>query len=169
MEGALVGGAVAEGGHGHLVRSLVLGGKACAGHDGDAATDDAVGAHDPLGEVGQVHRSGAAHAVAVLAAEQLGHGALEFDPLRDGVAVAPVGRPDVVVIPQVGAYPDGCRFLPDADVEEAQDFACGEYLHELFFSPADAQHLPVEIDHFFFARFPHFDLLSLWDLADFLK
>ena len=59
-ERALIGGAVAEHAHRHLVEPLVVGGQRHAGGQRQVAADDPVAAHEAVLEVEHVHRAAAA-------------------------------------------------------------------------------------------------------------
>ena len=83
-----------------------LGRQRRADRDRQAAADDAVGAEVALGHVGDVHRAAAAVAIAVLAAEELGEHAADLGALGDAVAVAAMGRGDLVGVGELHAGGD---------------------------------------------------------------
>ena len=53
-----------------------------------SAADNAIGAHHPLVEIGDVHRAALAFAGTADLAEDLGHHAVDRDTLGDAVAMA---------------------------------------------------------------------------------
>ncbi|CAN3964367.1 5-deoxy-glucuronate isomerase, partial [Dysosmobacter welbionis] len=121
VEGALVGGAVAEAAHGDGVVPHDLGGQGAAGGDGLPGAHDAVGAQVVhLLHVRNVHGAALALAVAGSLAEQLRHGPLGVRPAGDGMAMAPVGGGEVV--PGLdGREGTGLRcLLTDAQVDVAR-------------------------------------------------
>lgn len=113
VEGALGHRAIAEEGHGDLGALAQLHGGGRARGDGEAGADDAVGAEDSHGQVGDVHRSAAAAAAAVGAAEQFGEHLAHVGAFGQDVSVASVGGGDDVVGAQGCAGADRDRFLPD--------------------------------------------------------
>ena len=145
MEGALVGGAVAEEADHHVGPLLILQGERRAHGDGDASADDPIGAQHTDGEVGDVHGTALALAVAVLAGHQLRKHPLQVRALGDAVAVAAVSGGDVVMVGQVGAYAhcDGLLTVVGVDCCAGQ-IHLGQ-LDGLVLKRADAVHLPVEV------------------------
>src|SRR5262249_53012587 len=111
VEGALIEGAVAKEAEGDLAGSAQLGREGGAAGESEAPTDDPVGSKHPDREVCDVHAAALAPAVAVFAAEQLGHHALHVTALGDRVAVASVGTRDVVVYGKGGACTHGHGLL----------------------------------------------------------
>src|SRR6185503_6423682 len=92
-----------------------------AGGDADATADDPVGAEDPGLHVGDVHRAALAFAVAARLAEELGHHQVDPAALGDAVAVAAVGRGDVVVGSECRAGTDPASFFADVSVGRTAD------------------------------------------------
>ena len=118
-----------------------------SGADGDrcAGADDAVRAEHADVEVRDVHRAAAALAVAGRLAHQLGHHLVELAALGDEVAVAAVGRGDLVVIAQRGAHTGRDRLLADVEVEEAGKLGgLGEPARR-FFEESDPHHAAVQV------------------------
>ncbi len=115
-----------------------------AGAQGQRGADDAVGAQDAQGQVGDVHGAAQAPAIAGLAAHQLGHHALQVRALGDAVAVAAVVAADVVVRAQVGAGPRGDGLLADVAVRGALHVARLEQLGRVLLEAADAVHGAVQ-------------------------
>ena len=116
MEGALVGGAVAEEADADLIGASDLDGQTRAAGDALAGADDAVRAQDTQVPVRNVHGAALAFAVAGVAAEELRHHQLHVAALGDDVAVATVGTRDVVIIPQALAHRRSDRFLTQIQV-----------------------------------------------------
>ena len=145
MERPLVGGAVAEEGHRNAVAALQLGGQGRAGGYGHSRSHDAVGAQHPHAEVGDVHRAAFAVAIAVAAAEQLGHHQVDVGALGDGVAVAAMGAGDAVGSAEGGAHPHGNGFLADIGVDHAGDVALVKFFDGPGVKSTDGDHLSVHI------------------------
>src|SRR5690349_4678040 len=105
--------AIAEERDCYTALALHLRREAGAGDDRDAAGDDAVGAEHADAEIGDVHRTAFALAVARLSSVKLGHHAVEIGPLGDAVPVAAMCRDDAIVAAQSAADPDRHRLLAD--------------------------------------------------------
>jgi len=119
--------------------------SAAAG-DRHAAGDDAVGAQHPDGEVGDVHRAALALAIAVGAAEELGHHPVDVGALGDAVPVAPVGARDAIGRAQRGAHADGDSLLADVGMKRPVDPLCRAQLDREHIELADQDHLPEDLD-----------------------
>ena len=119
VEGAVVGGAVAEEGDADIVAAAAPGGEADADGVADAGADDAVGAEQADAAVIEVHGAAAAAADAVGLAEELGHDPAGIGALGQRVAVAAVGGGDPVGRAEVGADADAGGLLADIEVEKA--------------------------------------------------
>ena len=139
----LVAGAVAAEGDRDRALAVELGRQARAHRQGRAGADDAVGAQHALADVGDVHRTGPALAQAVAPAVDLQHHPLHVAALGDAVAVAAVGRDDIVVVGQVFAHADRDGFLAAIEVGEAGDFALGDLGVKPLLELADRLHLAV--------------------------
>ncbi len=74
-------------------------------------------------EIGDVHRTALAFAVAGLPAVKLGHHAVQVGALRDAMAVAAMRRDDPVAALERGADADRDRLLTDVAVHDAVDLA----------------------------------------------
>ena len=164
MEGALVGGAVAEEADADLIGPSELYRQARTAGDALSSSDDAVGAEDALVPVGDVHRAALALAVAGVSAEELRHHEVEVAALGDDVAVAAVGAGDVVIIPQALAHRRGDRLLAQIQMGEAVDLALCEQPRGCRLESADAAHTEIDVFHLFFA-----DCHLKTSLYDFLK
>ena len=104
MEGALVGGPVAEEARddaGDLLHGWL---SAAPDRDGDPAADDPVRAEAAGREVGDVHAAALALAVPGLLAEELRHHRVQVHALADALAVAAVGGIDQVLRLQGAAH-----------------------------------------------------------------
>ena len=146
MELALGGGAVAEEADGHVALALELGGQRRPAGDRQPAADDAVGAQHPHREVGDVHGAALALAVAVGAAEQLGHHAPDVGALGDAVAVAAVGAGDAIARRQVRAHPDRDRLLAHVGMHRAVDLAGHPQLDGPLVELPDQDHRAQHLD-----------------------
>ena len=133
--------AVAEEGHRDALLTFHLRRKARAGDDRDAAGDDAVGAEHADAEIGDVHGSAFALAVAGLAPVELGHHAVEVGALGDAVAMPAMRRDDPVTAVERGTDADGDRFLTDVAVHDAVDLAGIVVGRGSFLEAADGEHL----------------------------
>ena len=131
--------------HRHAVAALQLGGQGRAGGQGHSRAHDAVGAQHADAEVGDVHRAALAVAVAVAAAEKLGHHQVDVGALGDGVAVAAVGAGDAVGRPQGRADAHRHRFFADVGVDHSGYVAFVELLHRPLVEGADGHHLAVHV------------------------
>ena len=100
-------------------------------------------------EVGKVHRTALAFAVAVHTAVELRHGLVDPAPLGNWVSVRSVVACDVVGIVERGTGTDGHRFLADIRVGGPGKFACRVDLYHLQLEvsnhPHAAKHLHQRI------------------------
>ena len=144
MDHTLIGAAVAEERDDDAVGAADATGEGGPGADRQAGGDDAVAAEDVEIEGGDVHRPAEAAAVAVHAAEQLGHHAIHARALRDAVAVAAMGADDVVVLAQVGARRRRDRFLPHVGVRGALHQPLDEQFRRLLVEATDLRHRRVQ-------------------------
>ena len=110
--------------------------------------DDARGAEEAVGDVGQVHRAADALAEPVPAAVDLGHHRLRVGAARDRVAVAAVGREELVVRPERRDRADDRRLGAVGEVRVAADHArvLEERALDALLELADPQHLRVDPD-----------------------
>ena len=168
-ERALLGGAVAEEAQHDLPLLADLRRPGRAGRMRDPGRDDARGAEEAVGDVGQVHRAADALAEAVLAAVDLGHHRLGVGPARDGVAVAAVGREELVVGPERRDRADDRRLGAVGEMRVPADHArmLQERALDALLELADPQHLrvdpdePVAVERRDSAVRAHVELLSL--------
>ena len=112
VQDPLVRGAVAEEADDDRVLALQAQAVGRADGEGGRARDDRVGAEHALLDRGDVHAAAAAAAVAVLAADDLGHHPAQVEALGDAVAVAAVGARDVVVGPSAAQTPTAIASMP---------------------------------------------------------
>src|SRR5215204_2689007 len=91
---------------------------------------------------------------AGLLAVDLGHHALDVAALRDRVAVAAMGRGDVVVVAQVRADAGGDRRLAGVQVHEARDLAGRELAVQTLLELADRAHHPVALEELLLGELP---------------
>ena len=145
MKRALIGCAIAEENDCDTVFALEGRAEGAAQRNRQAGADNAVGAADTGLRAGDMHGAGIAVTGAVRAAENFGHERLQLHALGERVAMTAMRREDRVGRRQAGTHAGGDRFLADADVNEARDFAVGENLEKLFLHQPHAQHGVVQI------------------------
>ena len=111
--------------------------------DRRARADNAVGAQHALVDVGDVHGAALAVAQAFLASPDLLHHPFDIAALGEAMAVAAMGRDDLVSVGQMlaNAHRDG--FLPAIKVGETGDLAALDLFMKTFLEFADQLHLPV--------------------------
>jgi hypothetical protein len=114
-----------------------------AGGDRDAGADHAVGAEHADAEIGDVHRAALALAGAARLAVELGHHGAGVGALGDGVAVAAMGRDEVVARREMGADAGGDRLLADREMDGAAHLAALLPGFGGLLEGADARHGPV--------------------------
>ena len=144
VEGADVGGAVAEDAQ-HRARLLLV--VQCQRHphrDGQVPAHDAPAAQEVAGRVQQVHRAAAPMCDAGLLAEQLGHHRGRVGAARQRHAVVAVAGEHVVVGVGGGQRPDHGGLLADRQVQVAADLGAGVLLLGALLEDADEQHLLVQ-------------------------
>jgi hypothetical protein len=103
----------------------------------------AIATHHALGQIGDVHRAALAAAQAILAAKNLGHHRLDVAAFGDAVAVAAVGRGDVILVVQMEADADPRRLFAGIEMDETGDVARRELLVDGVLELADGAHLSV--------------------------
>jgi hypothetical protein len=114
-----------------------------AHRDRRSAADDAVGAEHSLIDVGDVHRAALALAKPFAAAPDFLHHAVKVTALGQAMAMAAMGRNDLVGRVQVLANAHGHGFLAAVEVSETGDLA-GLYLAvQAFLEFPDHLHLAV--------------------------
>ena len=102
--------------------------------------DDAVGAEIAALDIGDVHRAAAAAAIAVFLAEELGEHQLRIGALGDAMAMAAMGRGDVVGLAQRHGGADRARLLADRQMHRAVDQAAHIGFLGAFLEAADEIH-----------------------------
>ena len=145
VEGAFVGGAVAETADGDGIVPHDLGGQGAASGDGLTGTDDAVGTQVVhLLHICNVHGTALALAVAGDLAEQLCHSQLGVRTAGDGVTMAPVGGGEVIFgFDGRESARFGC-LLADTQVNVACQHSFGKTVGCVLFKGTDANHIPVQ-------------------------
>ncbi len=109
--------------------------------DMDVRADNAVRTQHPNPEIRDVHGSALAAAATAVAAQQLLHHRGRVCSLRQGVAVAAVGRQDQVGLFQMRHDPSWDRLLPDRQMDRAEDkLITGRRQLGLFFEGANPLH-----------------------------
>src|SRR5262249_29595230 len=93
-----------------------------------------------------VHRAALALAVAVDAAEELRHHALDVGALGDAVAVSAMRAGHAVGGREVCANADGDRFLSDVWMNGAVDLSCCPQLERELVELPDQNHLAQHLD-----------------------
>ena len=144
VEGADVGGAIAEHAEDHIFGLAIPDSPATTGGERKVAADDPVAAHEAQPGVEHVHRSAATVRGARLFSEELGHHRLGVDAASDGVAMLSVAGEDVVVGLEGLDAPDHCRLLAQVEVAVAADLGLGVLLLCALLEPADELHLTVK-------------------------
>ena len=137
---ALVGGAVAEIGHGNLAVVAVAVGESEASAERHLRADDAVAAVEALLDAEHVHRAALALGIAVRAAGELRHHALGLHAGGDHMAVVAVAGDDRVAGLQRHLHADHHGLLADIEVAEAADQPHAVHLPGLLLEAADGQH-----------------------------
>ena len=145
VDGADVGGAVAEERDRHARLVAELEGERGAGHGREPAAHDGVRAHVPALDVVEVHRAAVAVRAALELAVELGHQLVRMRALGERVPVRAVGRGDHVAVLERAADADRDRFLTDRDVQEAGQLAGAEALLDLLLEAPDQEHLAEEV------------------------
>ncbi len=116
MKGADVGGPVTEEAHRHLIGSSHLGRPGGAVGDGEMGADYGVGAHHPVLDRGQVHRTALSPQDPVLPAQQLGEHRARLGAAGQGVGMAAIGGEGVVVGPHRLGEAGGNRLHPQREM-----------------------------------------------------
>ena len=136
VERALIGGPVAEKHDGDAILALEARSKGAAQRDRHSGADDFVRPADARLLAGDMHRTGIAVARTVGAAKNLRHERLQLHAFRQRVAMAAVRRENRVSRREARANAGRDRFLADAHVNEAGNFALGElFLKALLDAP----------------------------------
>ena len=143
VEGADVGGAVAEERDRDLRRTPQLRGPGGAVGHRQVGADDGVRAEHPVVGLGEVHRAALGLADPGGPLHQLGQTALRRGAAGDGVVVAAVGGEDVVVRSQRCARAHRDRLVAGGQVGRALDQAAHEEVVRGLLGAADDRHLLV--------------------------
>gem|GEM_PF-4066045 len=146
VEGADVGGPVAEEADCDLPGAAVLSGPGRAVGDDQLRADDGVGAEDAAGGVEQVHRAALAVHEAVLPAEKLGHHRRHRGAAGQHVVVPAVGDEHVVVVVHGLRHARRDRLLAGAEVRGPLDQVLHEQVVGALFEQPDLGHLPVQLE-----------------------
>ena len=150
MESALIAAAVTEEGNTDALGGVQRAIKSMAGAQSLGSTHDAVGAHEANLGSGLVHLTGTAGADAVLTAHQLCHHGVDISALGDQVAVAAVGRGDIVFLGQSLADAGSNSFLTDIHMHVADNDALLEVSNSTFLKHTDQPHHAVHFNKLFF-------------------
>ena len=145
MEGTDVGRSVAEEARGNSPITAVLRRECGTYRDRNAATDDRVGAEHAAIHVDDVHAAAATLAVAGRLAIELGEHRAEFRALGDRVAMAAVGRRDLVGIAEDRHHAGGNSLLPDIEVKESGHVTGLDQLARGLLEQTDPHHAPVQV------------------------
>ena len=141
--GALVRGAIANEGHGNLARALHLRRQRRAADQRRSAAHDSVGAHHPLVQVGDMHRSALAATDARGPTIDLGHHPGHVHAFRDAMPVAPMGGRNPIGFRQMQHHAHGARLFTSVEMDEALDLTgCELHVHPLL-KLADRPHHPI--------------------------
>jgi hypothetical protein len=87
-----------------------------------------------------MHGAALAAAQAASLAHDLQHHALHVHALGDAVAVAAMGRADIILVGEIEADPHPAGLLAEIDVGEAGDVAEREFLLHPLLEGADREH-----------------------------
>ena len=147
MERPFIGGAIAEEDDRYPLLGSVLTGPAGAHGDGNPSAHDGVGTEHADPEIGQMHRASQSLAAPGGLGEHLRHDRLNIGVFGHAVAVTPMGTRDVVVRVQLGTHSRRHGLLAVVLVHGAGHDPCGEQFQQLLFELADANHLPVQVQH----------------------
>src|ERR1700722_3194275 len=127
-----------------------LRGKSCSRGNAHAAADDSVGAEIAGRRIGDVHRSTFASTIARFFSQQFGEHAIGRGTLGQAMSMAAVRAGDVVVDSQRLADPHGNGFFAAIQMGEPRHESARINLIHLLFKQADARHLAVSAEPFFF-------------------
>ncbi len=137
VEGADVGGAVAEEAHRHVLLTLVLRAPRGAAGDRQMRADDGVGAHDAVIDRGQVHRAALAAHQAIVALHQFAQNLLDRHAASERVGVAAIGAERQVARLHRGGKAGGDRLLAERKVARALDQVLQEKIERALLGLAD--------------------------------
>src|SRR5215470_12991925 len=143
MERAFIRGAIPEERHGHAVALCQLRGEGCTSGDRHASPHNAVGSEHTDTEIGDVHGPALAVTVAIAAAKQLGHHALQVSPFGDSVAMSTVRADDLVVPAQGGADAYCYRFLAQVRMHNTGNVASVKFFYRPIVKGTDSRHQAI--------------------------
>ena len=168
MEGAVVDGAVAEEGDGHLIGLEHLETVSGPGGLKDARADDPAGAHHAGFGSEQVHAAAASLRTAGRAAEELGEQLAGRHALGQGVPMPAVGAEDDVVAAQMRTDAGGDRLLPDVRMAGPVNQPALMRSRQLLFATPDQDHGAIKRQELILAQIGSIDrlasvvIVSLW-------
>ena len=93
-----------------------------------------------------MHRAATPSRAAVRLAVHLGHDLGGGDPSHQRLTVLAIGRHDVVVFPERMHRADAYGLFADVEVQEPADLLFRIELRALFLEPADADHIPQQLE-----------------------
>ena len=119
VEGADIGGAVAEEADRNVLLALVLRAPGGAAGDRQMRADDRVGAHDAVVDRGQMHRAAFAAHQAVVALHQLAQHLFDRHAARQRMGMAAIGAERQIAGLHGGGEAGGDRLLAERQVARA--------------------------------------------------
>ena len=137
VEGADIGGAVAEEADRHVAVALVLRAQGGAAGDRQMRADDGVGAHHAVLGRGEVHGAALAAHQAVVALHQLAQHLLDRHAARERVGVAAIGAEREVAGLHRGGKAGRHRLLAEREVARALDQVLQEQIEGALLALAD--------------------------------
>ena len=153
VEITVVGGAIADIGHGDIVFAVIAGFKGDAGRQGQVPADDGVTAPEVVVFRGQVHGAALAAAAAGLLAHHLRHDGLGVHTQDERDAVVAIGGDDMVAFAQRRHRADSAGFVPAVEVQiDAGDALLFVEPMAGFFKLPNQHHLPVPVQEHVFGR-----------------
>ena len=144
MERTALAGAVAEEHHRHPPRALLPGSESRPQGQRHRAPHHAAGGDETRLRGHDMHGPALAAAVAGGAPRQLGHEPVHVRPLGDGVSVGTVPAEHRVIGVELAADPYRHGFLPDAEMEQADDLPGRVERGHLLLKGADHPHAPEQ-------------------------
>src|SRR5439155_5662921 len=106
----------------------------------DAAADDPVRAHRPLGRGADVHRAAFTTAVSARPAEDLREHPARLEAAREHVVMPTVSRGDLIAGVERGAYAHRGRLLTDRQMDDADESTSPVELGESLLEEPDPDH-----------------------------
>ena len=161
-QSALIAAAVAEERDADAVGRVHRAVERIAGAERLRRANDAVCTHKADLGCGLMHFAGAAAAVALLLAHQLGHHGVDVRALGDEMAVAAVRRGDVVLTRERTADAGGCGLFADVHVHVADDDALFEIVNSGQLKITDQIHGAVHFDQILPRQTEFYIILSVF-------